>query len=100
MENLEDSDQFILGRDFVKNCDVLIDLNNGLIRTRNSDRKYVKRPVNRIITDQNKIPIFLNRKVKIQPGQAVVAIFRMRNLYSLVTVNRFAWYPNQIVKVQ
>ena len=83
VENLDDADQFILGRDFVRNFDVMIDLNNGLIRIRNPDRKYVKRPINRIITDENKVPIFLDRKVKLQPGQAVVAIFRMRNLNSL-----------------
>ena len=53
---------------------MMIDLNNGLIRIRNPDRKYVKRPINRIITDENKVPVFLDRKVKLQPGQAVVAI--------------------------
>ena len=42
VENLDDSDQFILGRDFVRNFDVMIDLNNGLIRITNPDRKYVK----------------------------------------------------------
>ena len=45
-ENLDDSDQFILGRYFVRNFNVMIDLNNGLIRIRNSDRKYVKKPIN------------------------------------------------------
>ena len=83
VENLDDSDQFILGLDFVRNFDVMIDWNNGLIRIGNTDRKNVKRPINRIITDENKVPIFLNRKVKLQPGQAMVAIFRMRNLNSL-----------------
>ena len=58
VENLDDSNQFILGRDFVRNFDVMIDLNNGLIRIRNPDRKYVKKPVNSIITDENKVPIF------------------------------------------
>ena len=57
-ENLEGSYQFILGRDFVRNFDVMIDLNNVLIRIRNPDRKYDKRPVTRIITDEKKIPIF------------------------------------------
>ena len=56
--NLDGSDQFILGRDFVWNSDVTIDLHNGLIKIRNPDRKYVKRPVNRITTDENKVPIF------------------------------------------
>ena len=100
VENLDDADQFILGRDFVRNFDVMIDLNNGLIRIRNPDRKYVKRPINRIITDENKVPVFLDRKVKLKPGQAVVAIFRMRNLNSLSDRNRFAWYRIQIVRVR
>ena len=39
VENLDDADQFILGRDFVRNFDVMIDLSNGLIRIRNPDQK-------------------------------------------------------------
>ena len=77
VENLDDADQFILGRYFVRNFDVMIDLNNGLIRIKNPDRKYVKKPINRIKTDENKVLIFLDRKEKLQPGQTVVAIFRM-----------------------
>ena len=61
IENLDDADQLISGRDFVRNFDVMIDLNNGLIRIRNPDRKCVKKPINRIITDKNKVPIFLHR---------------------------------------
>ena len=94
VENLDDADQIILGRDFVRNFDVMIDLNNGLIRIRNPDRKCVKRPINRIITDENKLPIFLDRKVKLQPGQAVVAIFRMRNLNSLSDSKQVCLVPN------
>ena len=94
VENLDDSDQFILGRDFVRNFDVMIDLNNGLIRIRNTDRKYIKKPVNRIITDENKVPIFLDRKLKLQPGQAIVAIFRMRNLNSLSECKQVCLVPN------
>ena len=69
VENLDDSDQFILGRDLVRNFDVMIDLNNGLLKISNPYRKFVKRPV--------------NRKVKLQRRQALVAIFRMKNLKSL-----------------
>ena len=58
VENLDDADQFISGRDFVRNFDVVIDLNNGLIRIRKPDRKYVKKPINRIITDKNKNQLF------------------------------------------
>ena len=36
---------------------------------------YVKRPINRILTNKNKVPMFLlDRQVKLQPGQAVVAV--------------------------
>ena len=40
MNNLDDSNQFILGRDFVRIFDVTADLNNGLTRISNPDRKY------------------------------------------------------------
>ena len=94
VENFNDADQLILGRDFVKNFDVLIDFNNGLIRIRNLDWKYVRKPIIRIIADENKVPIFLDRKVKLQPGQAVVAIFRMRNLNSLSYSKQVCLVPN------
>ena len=94
VENLDDSDEFILGRDFVRYFDVLIDLNNGLIRIRNPDRKYVKIPIIRITTDENKAPIFLDRKVKLQPEQAVVAIFRTRSLNLLSHSNQVCLVPN------
>ena len=35
VDYLDNSDQFILQRDFVRNFDMMIDLNNGLMRTRN-----------------------------------------------------------------
>ena len=44
VENLDESDQFILGRDFIGNLDVTIDLNNAMFRIRNPDRKYVIKP--------------------------------------------------------
>ena len=94
VENSDDSDQFIVGRDFVRNFEMMIDLNNGLIRIRNPDRKYVKKPINIIITDENKVPIFLERKVKLQLGQAVVALFRMRNLNSLSDSKQVCLVPN------
>ena len=94
VENLDDSDQFILGRDFFRIFDVMIDLSNGLVRIKNPDRKCVKRPSIRIITDDNKVPIFLDRKVKLQPGQALVAIFRMRDLNSLSDSKQVCLVPN------
>ena len=102
MEKLDDSDQFILGQDFVRNFDMRVDLNDGLIKIRNPDREYVKRPVNRILTDEKNLPTFLDRKVKLKPGQTVVALFRMKNLYSLSDSKhskQVCWYPTQTVKV-
>ena len=58
VENLDDSDHFILGLDFVRSFDVMIDLINGLIRSGNLDRKYAKEPFNRIIKDENKYQFF------------------------------------------
>ena len=54
----------------------------------------LKKPINRIITDENKVPIFLDRKVKLQPGQAVVAIFRMKKLNSLSDSKQVCLVPN------
>ena len=86
VQNVDDADKLILGRDFVRT----FDLNNGL----NQDRRYVKKPISRIITDENKVSFFLDRKVKLQPGQAVVAIFRMRSLNSLSDSKQLCLVPN------
>ena len=40
VENLHESDQFILGRDFIRNFDVTIDLDNAMFRIRKPIRKY------------------------------------------------------------
>ena len=51
VENLDESDQFILGRDFIRNFDVTIDLNNAMFRIRNPDRRYAIKPVNLIMAN-------------------------------------------------
>ena len=43
VENLDESAQFVLGRDFIRNFDVPIDLNNAMFRIRNPDRRYAKK---------------------------------------------------------
>ena len=60
VENLDESDQFILGRDFIRNFDVAIDLNNAMFRIRNPDRRYAIKPVNLIMANETKAPVFLN----------------------------------------
>ena len=94
VENLDESDQFILGRDFVRNFDVTIDLNNGLIRIKDTERKYEKKPLNKILINQAKVPIFLDQKMRLKPNQAVVATFRMRNLNKLSKERQVCLVPN------
>ena len=58
VKNLDESDQFILGRDFVRNFDVKFDLYDGLIRIKDPERKYEKKPVDEILINQAGMPIF------------------------------------------
>ena len=77
--NLDESDQFILGRDFVRNFDVTVDINDGLIRIKYPERKYEKKPVNKILINQAEVPIFLDQKVRLKPKQAVAALNKLSN---------------------
>ena len=83
VKNLDESDQFILGRDFARKFDVTIDLNDGLIRIKDPERKYEKKSLNKILINQAKVPTFLDRKVRLKPNQVVVATFRMGPLNEL-----------------
>ena len=57
VENLEESDQFVLGNDFIRNFDVTIELNNAMIRFRNPEGKNVTKPIKMIMTRSEK-PLF------------------------------------------
>ena len=46
VENLDESDQFILGSDFIRNFDVTIDHKNAVLRILNPEKKYVMKSVN------------------------------------------------------
>ena len=59
-----------------------------------------KKPINNILTNQTKAPIFLDRKVKLKPHQAVIATFMMRNQMSLETTDRCVWFQFPTVKAQ
>ena len=67
-------------RDFVRNFDVTTDLNDGLIRIKDPERKYEKK--------------ILDRKVRLKPNQAVVATFRIRNLNELSNDRHVCLVPN------
>ena len=83
VENLYESDQFILGRDFIRNFDVTIDLNNAMFRIRNLDRKYVIKPVNLIMANENEAPVFFSRRVRLKANEAAIVSLRMKNCNEL-----------------
>ena len=87
VENLDESDQFILGRDFIRNFDVTIDLNTAMFRIRNPEKKYVIKPVNLIMTNENKAPVFLSRSVRLKANEAAIVRLRMKN-YNEVSDNK------------
>ena len=79
VENLDDSDQFILGKDFIRNFDVTIDLNNAMFRIQNPDAKYVIKPVNLIMANKKKAPVILSRRVRLKANEAAIVGIRIKN---------------------
>ena len=79
VENLDDSDQFILGKDFIRNFDVTIDLNNAMFRIQNPDAKYVIKPVNLIMANKKKAPVILSRRVRLKANEAAIVGLRIKN---------------------
>ena len=94
MENLDESDQFILGRDFIRNFDVTIDLNNAILRIRNPERKYVIKPVNLIMANKIKAPVFLSRRVRLKANEAANVSLRMKNYNELSDDKQVCIVPN------
>ena len=94
IENLDESDQIILGRDFIRNFDVTIDLSNAMFRIRNPDRKYVIKPVNLIMANENKAPVFLSRRVMLKANEAATVGLRMKNYNKLSDSKQVCIVPN------
>ena len=83
VENLDESDQFILGRDFIRNFDVTIDLNNAMFRIRNPDRRYAIKPIILKKANENKAPVFFSRRVRLKANEAAIVSLRMKNHHEL-----------------
>ena len=94
VENLDESDQFILGRDFIRNFDVAIDLNNAMFRIRNPDRRYAIKPVNLIMANETKAPVFLSRRVRLKANEAAILGLRMKNFNELSDNKQVCIVPN------
>ena len=94
VENLDESDQVILGRNFTRNFDVTSDLNNAMFRIRNPDRRYAIKPVNLIIANENKAPVFLSRRVRLKANEAAIVSLRMKNYNELSDNKQVCIVPN------
>ena len=94
VENLDESDQFILGRDFMRNFDVTIDLNNAMFRIRNPEKKYVIKQVNLIMANENKVPVFSSRRVRLKAIEAAMVSLRMKNYNELSDNKQVCIVPN------
>ena len=94
VENLEHSDQFNLGIDFIRNFDSTIDPNNAMFRFRNPERKYVIKPVNLIMANGNKAPVFLSRRVRLKANEAATVSLRMKNYNELSDNKQLCIVPN------
>ena len=94
VENLDETDQFILGRDFIRNFDVAIDLNNAMFRIRNPDRRYAIKPVNLIMANETKAPVFLSRRVRLKANEAAIVSLRMKNYNELSDNKQVCVVPN------
>ena len=94
VENIDESDEFILGRDFIRNLDETIDLNNAVFRIRNPDRKYVIKPVNLIMANENKAPVFLSRRVRLKANEAAILGLRIKNYNELSDNKQVCIVPN------
>ena len=94
VENLDESDQFNLGRDFIRNFDVTIDLNNAMFRIRNPERNYVIKPVNLIMAIENKAPVLLSRRVRMKANEAAIVSLRMKNYNKLSDIKQVCIIPN------
>ena len=64
---------------FIRNFNVTIDLNNAMFRIRNPERKYAIKPVNLIMTNENKAPVFLSRRVRLKANEAAVVSLWIKN---------------------
>ena len=94
VENLDEPEQFILGRVLIRNFDETIDLNNPMFRIRNPERKYVIKPVNLIMVTENKAAFFLSRSVRLKLNEAAKVSLRMKNYNELSDNKQECIVPN------
>ena len=90
----DESDQFILGRDFMRNFDVTTDLNNAMFMIQTPERNYVIYLVNFLMTKENKAPVFFSRRVRLKAKEAAIVSLRMKNYNELSEKKQVGIVPN------
>ena len=88
VEKLDESSPFLLRCNFVRNFDVTIDLNGGMIRIKDPKRMYENEPVHKILIRQTSVPIFLDQQIRVKPNQAVKAKLRLGILNKLINLKQ------------
>ena len=62
----------------------------------NPDRKYVIKPVNLIMVNENKAPVFLSRRVRLKANEAAIVSLLMKNYNELSDNKQVCIVPNPI----
>ena len=65
VEKLDESDKYMLGRNFITNFEVTIDINSATFRDCDPERKCAVKPVNLTTSNERKAPVFLNSMVEL-----------------------------------
>ena len=65
-----------------------------MFRIRNPERKYVFKPVNLIMANENKAPVFLSRRVRLKANEAVIVSFWIKNYNELSDNKQVCIVPN------
>ena len=65
-----------------------------MFRIRNPDRRYAIKPVNFILANENKAPVFLSRRVRLKANEAEIVSLRMKNYNELSDNKQVCIVPN------
>ena len=65
-----------------------------MFRIRNPDRRYAFKPVNLILANENKEPVFLSRRVRLKANEAAIVSLRMKNYNGLSYNKQVCIVPN------
>ena len=65
-----------------------------MFRIRNPERKYAIKPVNLIMLNEIKTPVFLNRRARLKAIEAAIVSLRMKNFNELSDKKQLCIVPN------